>query len=170
MSLSTYQHRHRKFLPVTILIPRPSDKPSLLRRAITESLSVDVRSIRKTREALTSPSCFLLFDGLRVEFATTAAAAAPCSPFPTAASDAVTHGVTPSEKQGSSMASTDSAVDLGSRRHGHEDGDSASAAGGDRVANGGGTGGLAPPPFLPSVETVRVLSVEVAERDSSSAC
>ena len=161
MSLSTYQHRHRKFLPVTILIPRarPSDKPSLLRRAITESLSVDVRSIRKTREALTSPSCFLLFDGLRVEFATTATS--PCSPFPRAASDAVTHGVAPSEKQGS----TDSAVDLGSRRHGHEDGDSASAAGGDRVANGGGTGGLAPPPFLPPVETVRVLSVEVAERD-----
>lgn len=39
-------------------------------RAITETLAVDVRSIRKTREALGAPSCVLLFDGLRVEYDT----------------------------------------------------------------------------------------------------
>lgn len=40
-------------------------------RAITESLSVDVRSLHKTRVAQSAPSCILLFDGLRVEFSAT---------------------------------------------------------------------------------------------------
>ncbi|CAM9360937.1 unnamed protein product, partial [Ascophyllum nodosum] len=41
------------------------------RRAITESLSVDVRSSRKTREVASAPHCALLFDGLRVLFSAT---------------------------------------------------------------------------------------------------
>eukprot|EP00752_Nemacystus_decipiens_P017235 g15439.t1 len=135
-------------------------------RAITESLSVDVRSIRKTREALTSPSCALLFDGLRVEFATTAAA--PRSPPPGAVNDAAARDVAPPEGRESSPASADSAVDLG--RHGHKDGYVVSAVGGgDGVVNGGGGALSGAPPFWSTVETVRVLSVEVAERRDTCA-
>lgn len=148
---------------------------------------MDVRSIRKTWAALTSPSCFLLFDGLRVEFATTAApssiagglatsslppppraAVAPSKAAVGASTGAATRGAAAPERQGSSLASTDSAVNPG--RHGHEEGAPASMKCGDRVVNGGGGGdGLMPPPFLSPVETVRVLSVEAAERDSSNA-
>eukprot|EP00903_Cladosiphon_okamuranus_P012033 g11298.t1 len=142
------------------------------KKAITESLSVDVRSIRKTREALKSPSLFLLFDGLRVEFATTAepsntGGSAPFNPTVWAATNAAIGGAAPPEGQGSPLASADLTGDPG--RHGREDGDSASStSGGDRVVNGGG-GGLASPALVSEVETVRVLSVEVAEGDSSSA-
>lgn len=131
---------------------------------------MDVRSIRKTLKALTSPSCFLLFDGLRVEFATTAAPSnaggfAPSNPAAGVGADAPTGGAPPPEEQGSSVASKDSTADPG--RHGRGEGDSASIAGGDLVGNGAG-GGSAPPPVLPSVEIVRVLSVEVADREENA--
>ena len=53
-------------------------------RAITESLSVDVRSSRKTREVASAPHCALLFDGLRVLFSATVVT--PSTQFPTASS------------------------------------------------------------------------------------
>ena len=45
---------------------------------------MDVRSLRKMREAAAAPSCVLLFDGLRVRFAATTSspAADPASPPP----------------------------------------------------------------------------------------
>lgn len=148
---------------------------------------MDVRSIRKTREALTAPSCFLLFDGLRIEFATTAAttaAATPsitpssvtsplpasAAPFPLAAdgaADAATRSVAPPEEQGSPTMPTRSPVKP--EHHGNGKGAPASATSDDQVANGGGRGsGLTPPPFSSSVETVRVLSVEVADTVKSA--
>ncbi|CAM9093928.1 unnamed protein product [Ectocarpus sp. 6 AP-2014] len=110
--------------------------------AITESLSVDVRSIRKTREAVVAPSCVLLFDGLRVEFATTVSLS-----IATAASS------TPSSSlSGGSAAAATSAVE------GLEGVPCVSPRGDDREATGGGRNS-SPPPV--SVETIRVLSVEV---------
>ncbi|CAM9695110.1 unnamed protein product [Ectocarpus fasciculatus] len=110
--------------------------------AITESLSVDVRSIRKTREAVAAPSCVLLFDGLRVEFSTTV------SPSITS----VASSSRSSSLSGGSAAAATSAVG------GVEGGPCVSPRGDDRGVTDGGRN-LSPPPG--SVETIRVLSVEV---------
>lgn len=165
--------------------PRHNTLPPALLRAITESLSVDVRSIRKTREALTSPSCLLLFDGLRVEFATTAAAPAagpssagasstsspPMTPAIAAASGSTSPAASAAasaaaaDESAASTASSDSAASDkgGLRRHG--EGSLASVTGGGNSAeNCGGEGRLMPPPLSSLVETVRVLSIEADER------
>ncbi|CAM9671189.1 unnamed protein product, partial [Scytosiphon promiscuus] len=134
--------------------------------AITESLAVDVRSIRKTREAVNATSCILRFDGLRVEFATTAAnSAAGGDP---AAGDAPVEAASCPASAASATIATRAA---GGARGCCGEGISSSSPMGDRPGEGGVVAreALPPSPFVPSVETVRVLAVRADTRRTSGA-
>lgn len=155
-------------------------RPHPSQRAITETLSVDIRSLRKTQVAAAAPSCILLFDGLRVEFAATSARiavppAAPPPPGPGAGADSVAGSQAAAVSPASPAGKPRSASPVGGGVH-----DSASAT----VGGGGGgvhvglkvsgleagksvEGRVSPSavvPLLSAVETVRVLSVEVGGR------
>lgn len=157
---------------------------------------MDVRSIRKTREAVTAPSCILLFDGLRVEFATTAASSTTAATSPSLSSSS-TSSVSPTPLQRSaegpsypaagaaSCADSPAAVAAAAREatfpapatvgtaavegpQGCAGGVSASPGGDSRGSAGAKARVLSPPSsFLSSIETVRVLSVAADGRHTN---
>lgn len=136
---------------------------------------MDVRSLRKTQVAAAAPSCILLFDGLRVEFAATSTRpAAPPVPPPSPGCGIGADSAAECQTVLSTPSPAGSPYSALTVRGGVNQSASAMAGGVDARLNvsglevdGGVDGRVSPSAVVPQlsvVETVRVLSVEVGDK------